>query len=196
MMKKLLFINACIRGDRSRTLRLCKKYISTFLAYHTDYEWTELDMNEMDLVPQTRKELDRRDAFIEAGDFSDPMFDLAKQFMEADHIVIGAPYWDLEFPSLLKIYFERVSVTELTYKFQGDHAEANTKAERAVYITTAGGYTIGKNFGYEYAQGLFSFLFGIHRMDLVKAEGLDIEGADIEGILAPAMKEAEEIAKE
>ncbi len=106
-MKKLLFINACVRGDRSRTLRLCKKYISTFLAYHTDYEWTELDLNEMTLIPQNRSELDKRDAFIEAGDFSDPMFDLARQFMDADHIVIGAPYWDLEFPSLLKIYFER-----------------------------------------------------------------------------------------
>ena len=195
-MKKLLFINACIRGDRSRTLRLCKKYISTFLAYHPDYEWEEVELNELDLVPQTRDVLDRRDAFIEAGDFSDPMFDLARQFMDADHIVIGAPYWDLEFPALLKIYFERVSVSELTYIFQGDHAEANTKAERAVYITTAGGYTIGKNYGFEYAQGLFSFLFGINRMDLVKAEGLDIEGADIEGILAQAMKEAEEIAKE
>ncbi|MBO5994592.1 MAG: NAD(P)H-dependent oxidoreductase [Firmicutes bacterium] len=195
-MKKLLFINACIRGDRSRTLRLCKKYISTFLAYHTDYEWEELDLNELPLTPQTREVLDRRDAFIEAGDFSDPMFDYAKQFMEADHVVIGTPYWDLEFPSLLKIYFERVSVSELTYVFQGDHAEANTKAERAVYITTAGGYTIGKNYGYEYARGLFSFLFGINRMDLVMAEGLDIEGADIEGLLKEAMKRAEEIAKE
>ncbi len=195
-MKKLLFINACIRGDRSRTLRLCKKYISTFLAYHPDYEWEEVELNELDLIPQTRDVLDQRDAFIEAGDFSDPMFDLARQFMNADHIVIGAPYWDLEFPSLLKIYFERVSVSEFTYVFQGDHAEANTKAERAVYITTAGGYTIGKNFGYEYAQGLFSFLFGIHRMDLVKAEGLDIEGMDVEAILRQAMAEAEEIAKE
>ena len=132
-MKKLLFINACVRGDRSRTLRLCKKYISTFLAYHTDYEWTELDLNEMTLIPQNRRELDKRDAFIEAGDFSDPMFDLAKQFMDADHIVIGAPYWDLEFPSLLKIYFERVSVSELTYVFQGDHAEANTNHCRRIH---------------------------------------------------------------
>jgi FMN-dependent NADH-azoreductase len=140
--------------------------------------------------------LDRRDAFIEAGDFSDPMFDLAKQFMDADHIVIGAPYWDLEFPSLLKIYFERVSVSELTYDFLGDHVDAYTKAERAVYITTAGGYTIGKNYGFEYAQGLFSFLFGINRMDLIMAEGLDIEGADIEGLLKDAMNRAEEIAKE
>ncbi|MBQ4466640.1 MAG: NAD(P)H-dependent oxidoreductase [Firmicutes bacterium] len=195
-MKKLLFINACIRGDRSRTLRLCKKYISAFLSWHTDYEWTELDLNEMSLIPQTREVLDRRDAFIEAGDFSDPMFDLAKQFMDADHIVIGAPYWDLEFPSLLKIYFERVSVSELTYDFLGDHVDAYTKAERAVYITTAGGYTIGKNYGFEYAQGLFSFLFGINRMDLIMAEGLDIEGADIEGLLKDAMNRAEEIAKE
>ena len=195
-MKTLLFINACVRGERSRTLRLCKKYIYTFLSYHPEYEMTEVDLNETPLKPQDRDELDRRDAFIEAGDFSDPMFDLAKQFMEADHIVIGAPYWDLEFPALLKIYFERVSVPELTYVFRGDHAEANTKAERAVYITTAGGYTIGKNYGYEYAQGLFSFLFGIHRMDLIKAEGMDIEGMDTEAILKQAMAEAEELGKE
>lgn len=195
-MKKLLFINACVRGDKSRTLRLCKKYISTFLSRHLDYEWKELNLNEMNLIPQTKEVLNKRDAFIEKGDFSDPMFDLAKEFMDADHIVIGAPYWDLEFPALLKIYFERVSVSELTYVFQGDHAEANTKAERAVYITTAGGYTIGKNYGYEYAQGLFSFLFGINRMDLVMAEGLDIEGADVEALLKDAMVKAEEIAKE
>lgn len=195
-MKKLLFINACVRGDKSRTLRLCKKYISTFLSHHPDYEWKELNLNEMNLIPQTKEVLNKRDAFIEKGDFSDPMFDLAKEFMDADHIVIGAPYWDLEFPALLKIYFERVSVSELTYVFQGDHAEANTKAERAVYITTAGGYTIGKNYGYEYAQGLFSFLFGINRMDLVMAEGLDIEGADVEALLKDAMVKAEEIAKE
>lgn len=195
-MKKLLFVNACVRGDKSRTLRLCKKYISTFLSHHLDYEWKELNLNEMNLIPQTKEVLNKRDAFIEKGDFSDPMFDLAKEFMEADHIVIGAPYWDLEFPALLKIYFERVSVSELTYVFQGDHAEANTKAERAVYITTAGGYTIGKNYGYEYAQGLFSFLFGINRMDLVMAEGLDIEGADVEALLKDAMVKAEEIAKE
>lgn len=195
-MKKLLFVNACVRGDKSRTLRLCKKYISTFLSHHPDYEWKELNLNEMNLIPQTKEVLNKRDAFIEKGDFSDPMFDLAKEFMDADHIVIGAPYWDLEFPALLKIYFERVSVSELTYVFQGDHAEANTKAERAVYITTAGGYTIGKNYGYEYAQGLFSFLFGINRMDLVMAEGLDIEGADVEALLKDAMVKAEEIAKE
>ncbi|MBR6472196.1 MAG: NAD(P)H-dependent oxidoreductase [Firmicutes bacterium] len=195
-MRTLLFINACVRGERSRTLRLCKKYLSTYLAYHPDYEIEEVTLNDIQLRPQDRDELDRRDEFIAEGDFSDPMFDLAKQFMDADHIVIGAPYWDLEFPALLKIYLERVSVSELTYHFFGDHVDAHVSAERAVYIMTAGGYTIGKNYGYDYVQGLFSFLFGIHRTDLVKAEGLDIEGADVETLLETAMREAEEIAKE
>ena len=45
------------------------------------------------------------------------MFDLAKQLISADHVVIGAPYWDLSFPARLKIYLERCSVDKLTFLY-------------------------------------------------------------------------------
>ena len=52
--------------------------------------------------------LKKRTALIESGDYSDRMFDYAKQFASADTIVIAAPYWDLSFPALLKTYFENI----------------------------------------------------------------------------------------
>ena len=39
------------------------------------------------------------------------MFDLASQFQQADEIVIAAPYWDLSFPAILKLYLENIYVT-------------------------------------------------------------------------------------
>ena len=38
------------------------------------------------------------------------MFDLAKQFAEADEVIIAAPFWDLSFPAALKQYFEQINV--------------------------------------------------------------------------------------
>lgn len=42
------------------------------------------------------------------------MFKYAKQFAEADEIVIAAPYWDLAFPATVRIYFEAITVTGIT----------------------------------------------------------------------------------
>ena len=38
------------------------------------------------------------------------MFDYANAVAQADMLVIAAPYWDMSFPSSLKIFFEAASV--------------------------------------------------------------------------------------
>ena len=103
---KVLFVNACLRGEKSRTLALCSHYLKELKAAKPDTEIEELDLENMEIEVQSGSLIEKRDELLRAQDFSDSMFDLAKQLIAADHIIIGAPYWDLSFPAVLKIYFE------------------------------------------------------------------------------------------
>ena len=92
-----LYINCCVR-EESRTDRLAQAVLQKLGG-----DFTELKLYEENLKPLDRETLNKRTALIKQGDYSDPMFDHAKQFASADTIVIAAPYWDLSFPSTLKI---------------------------------------------------------------------------------------------
>ena len=97
-----------------------------------------------------------------------------KMIAQYDTIVIAAPYWDMMFPSALKIYYEHISVSGITFAYGQKGEEIGLcKAKKAVYITTSGGYIGNRNFGYEYTKSLFNFM-GINDIYFIKAEGLDI----------------------
>lgn len=123
----LLFIDACCRGD-SRTRRLAKKLLATL-----DGGVEELKLYEKGLVPLDERELALREELIAKADFSHEMFDLAKELAAADEIVVAAPYWDLSFPSILKVYIERVSVRGITFGFDESGAPFGLlKAKKAL----------------------------------------------------------------
>ena len=90
-----LYINCCVR-EKSRTDRLARAVLKMLGG-----DITELNLYRENLKPLDRDTLNKRTALIEQGDYSDPIFDYAKQFASADSIVIAAPYWDLSFPATL-----------------------------------------------------------------------------------------------
>ena len=83
----ILFINACVRSD-SRT-----EQIARALLRKLGGRQEEVKLAEADLQPLSEIRLNKRTALIETGNYSDPMFRLARQFQQADEIVIAAPYW-------------------------------------------------------------------------------------------------------
>ena len=142
-----LFVNACAR-EESRTLSLCRAYLEGNPAVE------EVRLFERNLVPFDWKMVEERVALIEKADWGDSMFDLAKQFAAADEIVIGAPYWDLSFPAVLKVYIEHVTVNGIVFHYTEEgRPEGLCKAKRLVYITTSGGPCSFANYGFEYLQG-------------------------------------------
>lgn len=192
---RVLFVNACLRGEKSRTLQLCRAYLAALQKNYADMQIEELNLDSLEIVPQDGAFIERRDAFLAENDFRDEMFDLAKQFIAADHVVIGAPYWDLSFPAKLKQYLERCSVDKLTFIYNEQGIpEGQCKAKSLTYITTAGGFIGNMNYGFEYVQGLCNFLFGIKSCYQVSAEGLDIVGVDMEQKLQEAKEKLYEVA--
>ena len=177
----VLYINACVR-DESRTDRLAKKLLGSLGDY------TELKLSENNLKPLDKDTLEYRSELIAKGQFDNDMFKYARQFADADIIVISAPFWDLSFPAILKTYIENIYITGLVSKYGEDGRPVGLcKASKLYYVTTAGGPYVGK-YSYDYIKDLAMGAFGIKDTELIYAEMLDIVGNDPEKILCDVIE--------
>lgn len=188
-MGKLLFINACFTDD-SRT-----KVLADAVLKKWDGEIEEVKLNDGSIKALTKDQLVKRTQLQETDNFSDEMFKYSKQFASADAVVIAAPYWDLSFPASLKDYIEQVNVCGITFDMNSNGVVTpKCNADRMVYITTAGGTNVDFSYGVDYVKSLAREFFGIQKFNVFKADGLDIEGADVEGILAEPLKRIEKFS--
>ena len=176
----VLFVNGCVR-ENSRTLELAQAVL----------EKVSDKIEEIRLYPNgpeglNAEKLCMRDELLKKGDYDAPMFQYAKQFAAADMIVMAAPYWDLAFPTKVRAYLEEITVSGITFRYGVDGIPKGLcNAKRLIYVTTSGG-TIIRNFGFEYVKSLAHDFYGISDVILVKAEGLDIWGANPDEILKQA----------
>lgn len=183
-MKNILFIDACPRTD-SRTRELANSFLKTQEG-HIDI----LRLSDLDLRPINEKTLQKRDDLCKVGDFSNPFFDLANQFKRADHIIIAAPYWDMSFPSILKVYIEHINVVGLTFRYGEDGRPISmSNAKRLDYVLTSGGPLLFPEFGYGYVKQLLESFYGVKEAHLHYAEFLDAFPEKTEEILAKAKSE-------
>lgn len=175
-----LFVNACLRGEESRTLDLCREYLAA-----AGDEVQEVDLAKLDLKPFDAQMVEYRTQKQMVGELDDPIFALAHQFADADAIVVGAPYWDLSFPAALKVYIEHVCAGGVVFRYTEDgRCESLCRAQNLTYITTCGGGA-GANLGFEYVRA-FAGMCGISDVRCIKAENLDVIGNDIEAELEKA----------
>ena len=174
----ILYIDSCVRHD-SRT-----QYLVSVLLKELNGDVHHLHLEDIDFGVSNEAFLDQREKLINEGAFDHNMFAMARQFADADIIVISAPYWDLSFPATLKQYFEKITVNGITFKYTPEGIPTGLcKAQWLYYVTTAGGYYAPDDYGYGYIQALSQGYYGINDFRLIKAVGLDIEGADIDEIL-------------
>ena len=177
----ILFVNGCVR-ENSRTLELAQ----AVLAKETD------TIEEVRLYPDGPEGLDAqklslRDELLAAKEYGHPMFNLARQFAEAEAIVLAAPYWDLAFPAKVRAYLEEVTVSGVTFRYgENGIPQGLCKAKRLVYVTTAGGPIGEYNLGFDYVKALATLYYGIPEVKCFTAEFLDIIGADVPAIMAKA----------
>ena len=178
----ILFVNACVRED-SRTEWLAKKLLS-----EKSETVEEVRLIDVGFPKADEAFLKKRDRLISERDFGDGMFLLARRFSEADEIVIAAPCWDLSFPASLKQYLEQVNVVGITFYYTPEGVPKGLcRAKKLTYVTTVGGEYFPTEFGFGYVEALAHAFYGIEDVELVKATGLDIEGADVEAILKSAL---------
>ena len=183
-MEQILFINACPR-DGSRTLELARHLLSKM-----EGSVEELTIFEENLLPLNGKTLALRDKMTANQNFDHPIFKYARQFAKADTIVLAVPFWDLSFPSAVKIWLEYVMAKEITFRYTEEGFPCGLcKAKKLFYISTAGGPVLPAHMGFSYMDGLAKSYFGIPETVLFSAENLDVVGADTAAILSKAKEE-------
>jgi FMN-dependent NADH-azoreductase len=181
MDQSILYINACVRKE-SRTQILAGKLLAKL-----DKPYEEIRLEEIAFPATTEEYLEKRNQLMIDGDLQNPMFDLARQFSEAETIVIAAPYWDLSFPAMLKQYLEQINVVGITFKYTEDGIPVGLcRAKRIYYVTTAGGCYVPEDYGFGYVKALAQSYYGIRDVRKVEAVGLDIYGADVDKIMKAA----------
>ena len=113
----ILFVNCCIRGESIPAPWVCagppwrRSGPSIPTPPSRNSAWIRRSR------PFHSDTLARRNALEHQKDFSDPMFRYAQQFAEAEIVVVGAPYWEYQFPALLRCYIEHISVNGVTFAY-------------------------------------------------------------------------------
>lgn len=196
-MEQLLFIDGCVsqRGPESRTRRLACAFLEEYEKAHPDACVTMTRVDKLGFQPMTPRDLDERDRRARAGDFSGFDFRSARSFQSADKIVVAAPFWDLSFPSALRVYIEHISVCGLCYHYERDGCHGDCRASRLLYITTGGDFEKPSSLGVLYWKQLAE-MFGIPRFDYVFAGGLDVDPERAPEILRAAGEQVQRLAGE
>lgn len=149
----------------------------------------EVNLEKEMIQPLNKESLEKCENLSLANDFSDDMFKYAHQFKEADILAIAAPFADLSFPSMLKIYFEAVTINGLTFHYTSQgFPEGLTNIKKIIYITTAGGPIGEYTLGYDYLKALCNLMFSINDITCHSAEMLDIIDTHEDSILNDTIK--------
>ena len=190
-MKKALFVDCCLRKP-SNTKLLADEFIKEL----KDYEIKHLVLEDENLKPLVGEFFNSRQELLEKDDRSHPRFNYAYEFRDADLIIIAAPFWDLSFPALLKIYIENISVDGITFGSSENGLVGLCKADNLVYLTTRGGFY--KDNPMEQAiphLTALSKFFGIKNFKYIAADGMNVEGFDSKKSLDDAITQARDLAK-
>ena len=185
---KVLYVDATVR-ENSRTKILADHLVGKF----KDAEIDHLILRDENLQVLSREKLQKRNELLEKGAYDDPMFEYARNFRDADIIVMAAPYWDLGMPAYLKMYIEVINNVGITFAYdENEKSYGLCKARKLYYVSTMGGKDLPYTYGFEYVKALCENFYDIKELKHFKAEGLDLLGADPQAIMAKALKEIDE----
>ena len=191
-MKKLLYIDGCIREELSRTKTIATPIIN---ALKEKYDVETFVLNDMNLSVVQKELITKRNN----GEIDKEVMSWAEMVRDADRIVISAPFWDMSIPAALKNFIELCSIFDVTFKSNDKTCYGNCKAEKMLFITTRGmDIDTGSNLeqATPYLKAL-SWLWGIGDLFVVSAQNMDyVSEQEIENKINIAIADGLKIVKE
>ena len=93
----------------------------------------------------------------------------------------------------LQRYIEAINIVGITFKYTSHGIESLCRAKKLFYVTSAGGTIVDDSFGFGYIKALANTLYGISDVQMFKAEGLDIVGADKDAIMRKVFEDIDAV---
>lgn len=190
-MEKLLYIDACIRGNESRTKKIATPIIEELKKR---YDVKTLIINDLKLNIVNQELINER----LSGDIPDYVLAWANTIQQSDRIVISAPFWDMSIPSALKVFIELCSILNVTFKSDNEKWYGNCNCKKLLYITTRG-MNIKTRDKLDQATPYFealSELWGLGKVEVISAYNLDyVSNDEINLKIDESIKEGLNLAK-
>ncbi|NUG11977.1 NAD(P)H-dependent oxidoreductase [Acinetobacter seifertii] len=179
-MAKILVLKSSIMGEGSQTNRL----IDVMLEHRKDQglqdditirNLAEMNLPVLDLeIFQALRGAENINQDIQRiVDLSD---ELIAELKSADLLVIGAPMYNLNVPTQLKNWFDLVARARQTFRYTETYPQGLVEGVKAVVVSSRGGIHVGQETEAvtPYLKAVLG-LMGIHEVDFIYAEGLDMQ---------------------
>ncbi len=189
-MDKLIYIDATMR-EESRTRMIAEPLVGELAKR---YEIERIKLDGVDFPAVGSRILHDRDNGIVPQEYAD----MAGRIAAADRIVIAAPFWDMSFPSMLKVFLENMSLFHITFDSDDTHCYGLCRCEKVLYVTTRG-MNIHTGDPLEQATPYIkalSCLWGLGELFVVAAENMDYSTPEqIREKISDAVSEGLEICR-
>ncbi|MPS60169.1 MULTISPECIES: NAD(P)H-dependent oxidoreductase [Acinetobacter] len=186
-MAKILVLKSSIMGEGSQTNRL----IDVMLEHRKDQglqdditirNLAEMNLPVLDLeIFQALRGAENNNQDIQQiVALSD---ELIAELKSADLLVIGAPMYNLNVPTQLKNWFDLVARARQTFRYTETYPQGLVEGVKAVVVSSRGGIHVGQDTEAvtPYLKAVLG-LMGIHDVDFIYAEGLDMQAYRINAL--------------
>ncbi|EMI8959061.1 NAD(P)H-dependent oxidoreductase [Acinetobacter baumannii] len=179
-MAKILVLKSSIMGEGSQTNRL----IDVMLEHRKDQGLQDditirnlaaMNLPVLDLeifqalrgVENVNQDIQRIVALSD---------ELIAELKSADLLIIGAPMYNLNVPTQLKNWFDLVARARQTFRYTETYPQGLVEGVKAVVVSSRGGIHVGQETEAvtPYLKAVLG-LMGIHDVDFIYAEGLDMQ---------------------
>ena len=121
--------------------------------------------------------------------------ELTEELLAADVLVLAAPMYNFSIPSTLKAWLDHVLRAGVTFKYTETGPQGLLTGKRAFVLTARGGIYAGSALDHQepYLRQALAFI-GIHDVQFIHAEGMNMGGEFLEKGLAQAKAKLAEVA--
>ena len=182
-MSQLLHIDSSILGGNSVSRQLTAQIVASWRAANPNTE-----VSYLDLAVDTPSHLSAESLGFRLPAGSEGLSEiqlrenaiseaLVSQFLAADVIVIGAPFYNFAIPSQLKAWIDRIAQVGRTFKYTDKGPVGLAGGKTVIVASTRGGVYATSDAGNamehqeSYLKTIFGFL-GVTDVRFVRAEGL------------------------
>jgi len=203
-MKRLLHIKAAPREDESRTLKVSRSFLASFIQAHPGWVVDEIDLFREELPSLAMSRVDGRYMLLDGKGLFGPLKEAwqeivghIERFKAADAYIVSSPMWNFSIPYELKHYIDIIVQPNHLFRHGPEGVEGLVKGRRMAFITSRGGEYItvdARPYDHQepYIRTIMGFI-GITDITFIIAEPMDAGRETADERLRSAMDAAAQL---